>query len=126
MKRVRFNRLLASTALGLGLMLASHPSMAQQSEQQKIDAGVPVPDTTLPPPPTVKDLTPKAEQQNAVAPAADAPKADAALAAPSQPKAEAKTETKTDTTSEPKADSASAPQVAPEPVQKLPLQPQRR
>ena len=104
-------------------MLASHPGMAQQSEQQKIDAGVPVPDTTLPPPPTVKDLTPKAEQQNAAAPATDAPKvdaskADAAVAAPSEPKAEAKSETNSDTKSEPKPDSASAPQAAPEPVQK--------
>jgi murein L,D-transpeptidase YcbB/YkuD len=55
-KSVRFNSLLASTALGLALMLASHPGMAQQTEQQKIDAGVPVPDTTLPPPPTTKDV----------------------------------------------------------------------
>jgi len=115
-KRVRFNRLLASTALGLGLMLASHPGMAQQSEQQKIDAGVPVPDTTLPPPPTVKDLTPPANQQTTASPATDAAKADAASATQSEPKAEAKTETK----GQPKPDSASAPQAAPqpEPVQK--------
>jgi len=56
-KSVRSNRLLASTALGLALMFASHPGMAQQAEpQQKVDAGVPVPDTTLPPPPTAKDI----------------------------------------------------------------------
>ncbi|HEX2538867.1 MAG TPA: L,D-transpeptidase family protein, partial [Pseudolabrys sp.] len=57
MKSVRSNRLLASTALGLALMFASHSGMAQQAEpQQKVDAGVPVPDTTLPPPPTAKDI----------------------------------------------------------------------
>ncbi|HXD46186.1 MAG TPA: L,D-transpeptidase family protein [Pseudolabrys sp.] len=71
MKSVRFNSLLASTALGLALVLASHAGMAQQADQQKMDAGVPVPDTSLPPPPTAKDLTPAAA-------AMDAPKAEAA------------------------------------------------
>jgi L,D-transpeptidase YcbB len=73
-KSVRFNTLLASTALAL--MLASHPGMAQQADQQKIDAGVPVPDTTLPPPLTVKDLTTSADQPSAAA-KAEAPKVEA-------------------------------------------------
>jgi murein L,D-transpeptidase YcbB/YkuD len=73
-KSVRFNTLLASTALAL--MLASHPGMAQQADQQKIDAGVPVPDTTLPPPPTVKDLTTSADQPSTGA-KTDAPKVEA-------------------------------------------------
>jgi L,D-transpeptidase YcbB len=94
-KSVRFDRLLASTALGLVLVLSNHPGMAQQTDQQqtdqqKIDAGVPVPDTSLPPPPTARDVTAPAEpkvepQQNAATPAAepanaDAPKSDAAKA----------------------------------------------
>jgi len=95
-KSVRFNSLLASTALGLALMLASHPGMAQQTEQQKIDAGVPVPDTTLPPPPTTKDVG-----------ASDNPN----IATPPQAAAEPKVE--------PKAEPAPAPvekAAAPEPA----------
>jgi murein L,D-transpeptidase YcbB/YkuD len=53
-KSVRFGRLLAPTALGLVLLLSSHPSMAQQTG--KIDAAIPIPDTTLPPPLTAKDV----------------------------------------------------------------------
>ncbi|HEY2758024.1 MAG TPA: L,D-transpeptidase family protein, partial [Pseudolabrys sp.] len=84
MKSVRFNRLLASTALGLVLVLSSHAGMAQQADQQKIDAAVPVPDTTLPPPPTAKDVAPApadatpTPQQNAATPAAEPAKADTA------------------------------------------------
>jgi murein L,D-transpeptidase YcbB/YkuD len=81
-KSVRFDRLLASTALGLVLMLASHPGIAQQSEKQ-VQAAVPMPDTSLPPPLTAKDIgsTPAqaapsdtskdAPKQNATAPAAE-------------------------------------------------------
>ena len=77
-------------------MLASHPGMAQQTEQQKIDAGVPVPDTTLPPPPTTKDVG-----------ASDNPN----IATPPQAAAEPKVE--------PKAEPAPAPvekAAAPEPA----------
>ena len=77
-------------------MLASHPGMAQQTEQQKIDAGVPVPDTTLPPPPTTKDVG-----------ASDKPN----IATPPQAAAEPKVE--------PKAEPAPAPvekAAAPEPA----------
>ena len=62
---VRFDRLLASTALGLVLTLGSHAGMAQQPDQ-KIEAAVPVPDTSLPPPLTAQDVAPKPSQ---VAPA---------------------------------------------------------
>ena len=65
MERVRFNHLLASTALGLVLVLASHPGMAQQAGQQQIDAAAPAGDTT-PPPAAAKDA-------GAAAPAAAAP-----------------------------------------------------
>jgi murein L,D-transpeptidase YcbB/YkuD len=75
-KIVRFNRLLASTALGLVLMLGSHAGMAQQPERP-IDAGVPAPDTSLLPPPTVKDLAATPSQ----APAATAPAPVATAAA---------------------------------------------
>jgi len=94
-KSARFNRLLASTALGLVLVLGSHAgnpqeALAQQSEQQ-IEAAVPMPDTDLLPPLTAKDVastpsTPstdiKAEpKQDAAAPAAEPAKAAAVPAA---------------------------------------------
>jgi hypothetical protein len=56
MKSVGFDRLLTLTALGVVLMLSSHPGMAQQSGQQKADTAVPMPDTSLPPPLTAKDV----------------------------------------------------------------------
>src|SRR5690242_17956634 len=106
-KSVRFNRLLASTALGLALALASHAGMAQQSEQAAtIDAGVPVPDTTLPPPPTVKDLTPPPDMQSPAA-AAEAPKDDTAKAAPAA--ADSPAQAAAVPKDEPKAEPAPAP-----------------
>ena len=62
---VRFDRLLASTALGLVLTLGSHAGMAQQPDK-KIEATVPVPDTSLPAPPTAQDVAPKPGQAAAV------------------------------------------------------------
>jgi L,D-transpeptidase YcbB len=59
-KSTRFDRLLASTALALVLALSSHAALAQKSESQ-IQAAVPVPDTSLPPPLTAKDLTASAK-----------------------------------------------------------------
>ena len=67
MKSARFNRLLATTALGLALVLGSHAGMAQQSQQQ-IDSAVPMPDTNPLPPLTAQDVT--------GTPAAAAPKAE--------------------------------------------------
>jgi L,D-transpeptidase YcbB len=54
-KTARFNRLLASTALGVALVFAGHAGMAQQSNQQ-IDSAVPMPNTDLLPPLTAKDI----------------------------------------------------------------------
>jgi murein L,D-transpeptidase YcbB/YkuD len=77
---------MASTAVGL-LLLSGHAANAQQAlTEQQLEAAIPVPDTTLPPPPTLRDLSP--------APAAGATPAaepDKAAAAPSAPavKAEA-------------------------------------
>jgi len=71
-KSARFDRLLASTALALVLTLSSHAGMAQQTETA-IQASVPMPDTTLPPPLTAKDVEAK--------PAASAPKQEAVPAA---------------------------------------------
>ena len=79
MKVVRFDRLLASTALGLVLLLSSHAGMAQQSDKQ-VEAAVPMPDTALPPPLTAKDV--EATPSQAVpAPAAEPAKAATAPAA---------------------------------------------
>jgi len=79
---VDFNRLLASTALGLVLVLGSHPGMAQQTDKQ-IDAGVPMPDTSLVPPPTIKDIavTPAPPTNDAVTPTVAAPAPIATAAA---------------------------------------------
>src|ERR1039457_2787887 len=93
-KSARFNRLLASTALGLVLVLGSHAgnpqgALAQQSEQQ-IEAAVPMPNTDLLPPLTAREVagtpsTPSADikaepKQDAAEPAkaATAPAATAA------------------------------------------------
>ena len=126
MKSLRFNRLLASTALGLALAAASHAgtTLAQQTEPTVVD-GVPVPDTTLPPPPTLKDIAPP-DQQNAAASAADAGKTEAAKTessksdAPAQAAAEPavapKSEPSAAQTSEPKSDptaKAAAPAAEP-------------
>src|SRR5690242_20819519 len=54
-KSPRFDRLLASTAVALVLALSSHAGMAQQSGKS-VEAAVPMPDTTLPPPLTLKDV----------------------------------------------------------------------
>jgi len=86
-KSIRLNGLLASTALGLAL-LTSQPGFAQQTDQQKIDAAVPVPDTTLPPAPTAKDIEPAAPAPAAAEVKPAEPKQEAATPAAEPPKAE--------------------------------------
>ena len=54
-KTARFNQLLASTALGLVLILGSHASMAQQSDKHT-EAAVVLPDSALPTPPTDEEI----------------------------------------------------------------------
>ena len=61
MKSTRFDRLLASTALALVLALSSQAGMAQQPEKP-VEASVPMPDTSLPPPLTAKDVEAPAKQ----------------------------------------------------------------
>ena len=88
MKSVRFDRLLASTALGLALVLSCQAgslqrALAQQSDKQTAPAAtVPTPDTTLPPPLTAKDVETKPAQAAAPVAAPEAPKAAAAEPAP--------------------------------------------
>jgi murein L,D-transpeptidase YcbB/YkuD len=80
---VRFERLLASTALGLALALSTHPGLAQQSDAP-VAAGVPMPNTDLLPPLTANDIqaeAPKGEPQKEAMPAVEAPKAAAATPA---------------------------------------------
>ncbi len=81
-KSARFDRLLASTALALVLALSSHAGMAQQNETRAV-ASVPMPDTTLPPPLTAKDVEATPRQAAPVAPKQDtaAPTAEPAKAA---------------------------------------------
>jgi murein L,D-transpeptidase YcbB/YkuD len=80
-KSVRFDRLLASTALGLALVLSGQASAQQSDKQTAPAATVPMPDTTLPPPLTAKDVDAKPAQA-AVPAAPEAPKAAAAEPAP--------------------------------------------
>ena len=92
MKIARFDRLLASTALALVLALSSQTGSAQQTEKA-VQASVPVPDTSLPPPLTAKDFETPAKQaapadvindepkQTVTAPSVEPPKAATAPAA---------------------------------------------
>ena len=76
MKSYRFDRLLASTALGLVLVLSSQAGQAQQSEEP-VQASVPTPDTSLPPPLTAKDVGSTPVQAAPSDTAKEAPKQDA-------------------------------------------------
>ena len=79
-KSALIDRLLASTALVLVLALSSQACTAQQSDNPTT-ASVPVPDTTLPPPLTAKDIAAPAKQ---AAPAKEEPKQNA-TASPAEP-----------------------------------------
>jgi murein L,D-transpeptidase YcbB/YkuD len=69
-KTVRFEHLLASTALGLALVLSSH-AIAQTPTAKEVESAVPMPDTTVPAPPTAQDV---AKPEAAPAAAVEAPK----------------------------------------------------
>jgi murein L,D-transpeptidase YcbB/YkuD len=98
-KGTRFDRLLASTALALVLALSSQAGMAQQTEKP-VEASVPMPDTSLPPPLTAKDVEAPAKQvapanritdeskQSAATPSAEPAKAATAPAAAPVPTAD--------------------------------------
>jgi L,D-transpeptidase YcbB len=84
-KSVCLSRLLATTAIATVLLVSGRAADAQQQmTDQQINAAVPVPDTSLPPPPTAKDIPGAIETQPAPAKveAAPAPGADAVKAAP--------------------------------------------
>src|SRR3974377_2252940 len=56
-KSAHLSHLLASTAVALTLVLSSQAADAQQQlDQQQLNAAVPMPDTTVPPPPTATDI----------------------------------------------------------------------
>ncbi|HET7164692.1 MAG TPA: L,D-transpeptidase family protein [Pseudolabrys sp.] len=86
MKSLRFDRLLASTALALVLALSSHAAVAQQTETS-VRTAVPVPDTSLPPPLTAKDIEAPAKQAAPVT--KDEPKQTATIPAVEPAKAAA-------------------------------------
>jgi murein L,D-transpeptidase YcbB/YkuD len=72
-KSVRLSRLLASTAVAMVVMGSGWAVQAQQTDEQQLNAAVPMPDTTLPPPPTLKDIAPpEAKTAEPAKPAADA------------------------------------------------------
>ena len=69
-KSARFDRLAASTAIALVLALSSHAGMAQQTAKpvaKPVEASIPMPDTSLPPPLTIKDIQTPARQAEAPA-----------------------------------------------------------
>ena len=78
MKTAGINQLLASTALGLGLLFSSQAAMAQQSDKP-IEAAIPLPDTALPPPSAeeiMSALTAAPKKDAAATNEAAAPQAD--------------------------------------------------
>src|SRR5262245_39855245 len=81
-KRARFDGLLASTALVLVLALSSQAGIAQQNDNPTT-ASVPVPDTSLPPPLTAKDVDSPPKQVDP-APTKEEPKQNATTA-PAEP-----------------------------------------
>jgi murein L,D-transpeptidase YcbB/YkuD len=83
-KSPRFSSLLTLTAVALILAVSSHAGLAQQADKPA-EASVPMPDTTLPPPLTLKDIEKPAAQVAPVPIAKDAvttPAAESAKAAP--------------------------------------------
>src|SRR5262245_65409382 len=95
-KSARFDRLLASTALVLVLVLSSHAGIAQQSDNPTTES-VPVPDTTLPPPLTTKDVEEPAKHAT---PAAQEELQQNATTAPTEPAKAANNATPTDPVAE--------------------------
>jgi len=86
-KSPRFNSLLASTAVALVLALSSHAGLAQQAGKPA-EASIPMPDTTLPPPLTIKDIEKPAAQTS---PATQATQAAPAPIVKDEPKQTATT-----------------------------------
>lgn len=119
MKSVRTDDLAAAIAvLGVILGLAVSPAKAQQAQtEQQIEAAVPVPDTTLPPPLTAADVGPvtgtlTADDSSATMPATAKPAEAANAAAPATEPAAEPTQDATAPVAEP-AKAASAPEAVP-------------
>ena len=86
MKSARLSHLLALTAVALTLVLSSQAADAQQQlDQQQLNAAVPMPDTTLPPPPTAKDIPSATEMKVETPKAAEAPKPEPASVQAAEP-----------------------------------------
>jgi murein L,D-transpeptidase YcbB/YkuD len=61
MQKVRFDHLLAGTAIALALTLGSYAANAQAQSDAAISAAVPMPEAADVPPPTIADIKPAAE-----------------------------------------------------------------
>ena len=86
MKSAGFNRVLASTAFGLVLVLSNHPGMAQRIGQQNIDTAVPLPEASLRPSLTANNVADIARQAPPAEPGAEPKQETAAPASePAQP-----------------------------------------
>ena len=86
MKSAGFNRVLASTAFGLVLVLSNHPGMAQRIGQQDIDTAVPMPEASLRPSLTANNVADIARQAPPTEPGAEPKQETAAPASePAQP-----------------------------------------
>ena len=86
MKSAGFDRVLASTAFGLVLVLSNHPGMAQRIGQQNIDTAAPMPEDSLRPSLTANDVADIARQAPPAEPGADPKQETAAPASePAQP-----------------------------------------
>ena len=87
MKSAGFDRVLASTAFGLVLVLSNHPGMAQRIGQQNIDAAAPMPEASLRPSLTANDVADIARQAPPEAEPGAEPKQETAAPAsePAQP-----------------------------------------
>jgi murein L,D-transpeptidase YcbB/YkuD len=109
---------MASTAIGL-LVLSGHAASAQQAlTEQQIQTAVPAPDTSLPPPPTLKDLPPlpTAADTRSAEPDKSAAGPSAAAVQAEAPKAESAPAESKETTAPAAAPSQSAAAPAAEPA----------
>jgi len=60
MRGFRLGLLFAGTALAVVLAARTLPAHAANADDQAVESLVPMPDTSLPPPPTARDVTPPA------------------------------------------------------------------
>src|SRR5262244_3451121 len=70
MRGFRLGLLFAGTALAVVLAARTLPAHAANADDQAVESLVPMPDTSLPPPPTARDVTPPAAPAATATPAA--------------------------------------------------------